>query len=137
VPANHGQVFAALLRTCGLSPQQVTLELEVGGLSSGDPVQRAITNYQAQGYQLAIHRFGRGDPNDALLEQLRPDIVRLDASQLQSPQRLRDIARKTRAIGARLLLEDGATAHDIPHGTGELRQARSEAATLNELRSAA
>ena len=127
VPTNHGQVFAALLRTCGLSPQQVTLELEVGGLSSGDPVQRAITNYQAQGYHLAIHRFGRGDPNDALLEQLRPDIVRLDASQLQSPQRLRDIARKTRAIGARLLLEDGATPQSIPHGTGELRQARPEA----------
>ena len=91
------------------------------------PVQRAITNYQAQGYHLAIHRFGRGDPNDALLEQLRPDIVRLDASQLQSPQRLRDIARKTRAIGARLLLEDGATPQSIPHGTGELRQARPEA----------
>ena len=105
VPSDHGLAFEEILRSCGLLPKQITLELEIDGIAATEHLQQAIANYKARDYHVAVHRFGRVDLNFDLLEALRPEIVRLDTNLLENPQILTDATRRIHAIGAKTLIE--------------------------------
>jgi EAL domain-containing protein (putative c-di-GMP-specific phosphodiesterase class I) len=105
VPSDHGLAFEEILRSCGLLPKQITLELEIDGVAATEHLQRAVANYKARGYHVAIHRFGRVSLNFDLLETLRPEIVRLDTSLLENLDTLTNATQRIHAIGAKTLIE--------------------------------
>ncbi|GHT96810.1 hypothetical protein AGMMS49545_22870 [Betaproteobacteria bacterium] len=105
VPSDHGLAFEEILRSCGLMPKQITLELEIDDITATGHLQRALANYKARGYHVAIHRFGRVSLNFDLLEILRPEIVRLDTNLLENPDTLTVATRRIHAIGAKTLIE--------------------------------
>ncbi|MDR1889583.1 MAG: EAL domain-containing protein [Zoogloeaceae bacterium] len=105
VPADHGLAFEEILRDCCLMPKQITLELEIDGIDATDHLQLAVANYKARGYHIAIHRFGRLNLNFALLERLRPEIVRLDTRLLENPETLTRTTRRLQSLGAKTLIE--------------------------------
>ena len=105
VPSDHGLAFEEILRSCGLMPKQITLELEIDGIDATEHLQRAVANYKARGYHVAIHRFGRVSLNFDLLETLRPEITRLDERLLEDPETLADATRRIQSLGAKTLME--------------------------------
>jgi len=76
VPSQHGLVYEAILKRCGLAPEDIVLEIEVpaGGLSAG--LRQAIDNYRLRGYRLALAWPDSPEGDPAALE-LQPDIIRL------------------------------------------------------------
>jgi EAL domain-containing protein (putative c-di-GMP-specific phosphodiesterase class I) len=105
VPSDHGLVFEETLRSCGLIPKQITLELEIDGIDAEAHLKLAVSHYKARGYHIAIHRFGRLRLNFALLEVLRPEIVRLDSRLLENPDTLSEIANRLQSLDAKTLIE--------------------------------
>ena len=43
VPTDHGLAFEEILRSCGLTPQQITLELDADGLEDVDHFTLAVS----------------------------------------------------------------------------------------------
>lgn len=99
VAADHGLAFEEILRSCGLMPEQITLEFDVG--NGGDAhLRRAIASYQSRGYGIAIGGFARHDIGFSLLEEICPAIVKVD------PQRpLLPSIDQLHALGALVLSE--------------------------------
>lgn len=79
VPSRHGLVYEAILKRCGLGPADIVLDL---ALQQGTPdrhLRAALDNYRQRGYRLALSNVR--PPSDlALLLELKPDILRLDAA---------------------------------------------------------
>lgn len=112
-PSEHGPAFEELLRSCGLMPDQVTVELEIDNMQSEEQLKHAIANYKRQGYRIAIHRFGRSILRYDLLRKLSPHIVHLDASLFKFPKKLKKVMEHIHALGALVLF--GET-HSKPTG---------------------
>ena len=69
VPNQHGLVYEAILKRCGLAPQDIVLQVDASALASEpDQLQRALANYRQRGYRLAV--LGDSPGRD-----LRPDII--------------------------------------------------------------
>lgn len=80
VSAEHGQTFEAILRRCGLAPEQVVLEILESAIDDTPHLAEAVASYRARGYRIAIDDFGRQHSNFDRLWQLEPDLVKLDRS---------------------------------------------------------
>lgn len=119
VRSEHGPAFEALLHSCGLMPDQVTVELEIDNIKNEEHLKQAIANYKHQGYRVAIHRFGRNILCYDLLRKLSPHIVHLDASLFNFPEKLRKAMEYIHALGAQVLF--GET-HSRPTGINNLLQ---------------
>lgn len=87
VPAGHGQVFESALRACGLLPESVTLVVNVKG-SPGAPLRSALDSYRAHGYQLALNVQGLEASDTDWLKEISPELVLLDSSLIDEPERL-------------------------------------------------
>lgn len=75
VPSQHGMVYEAILKRCGLAPSDIVFDIDVP--AAGDDVYRlALDNYRRRGYRLALRMPGVGDCSTALLAW-QPEIVRL------------------------------------------------------------
>lgn len=105
MPANHGLAFEELLRPVGLLPAQVTLEVDIFGVTQRDKLAEAIRNYRSRGYGIALAGFGRGTIDFSLLRALQPSIVKLDPLLLSSPRPLHRIVSQLHELGARILAE--------------------------------
>jgi len=79
---DHGRAFEAILRFFGLTPDKVVLEVLESEIEDIDRLKRAIANYRARGYRIAIDDFGRRHSNFDRLWLLEPDIVKFDRSLL-------------------------------------------------------
>lgn len=77
---HHGHVFETVLARCGLTPDRVILELTDDGFEPVAPLAAAIAEYRERGYRVAIDNFGRHTSDLERLEQLAPDVVKLDRS---------------------------------------------------------
>jgi EAL domain-containing protein (putative c-di-GMP-specific phosphodiesterase class I) len=80
VNRHHGHAFQSILSRCGLTPPRIVLEIADDGFTSPLRMARAINEYRARGYRVAIDNFGRHSVDLERLEQLAPDIVKLDRS---------------------------------------------------------
>lgn len=120
VPADHGLAFEEILRPCGLVPEQITLELEIDAIEDTDHLKLAVHNYRARGYGIAIARFGRKPIDFKLLEELQPDLVKLDPLLLASARPLQRLIERLHQLGAKVVIEGVET-----------RTLRQGAATLN------
>ncbi|MBS1230336.1 MAG: hypothetical protein H6R17_3613 [Proteobacteria bacterium] len=110
VSADHGLAFEEVLRTCGLMPAQITLEIEIDGVDDQAQLVGAVANYKSRGYGIAVGRFGRREVNFALLQEIAPAIVKLDPLLLAAtpqPQRLVD---RLHELGAQVMIEGADTA---------------------------
>jgi EAL domain-containing protein (putative c-di-GMP-specific phosphodiesterase class I) len=76
VQNQHGLVYEAILKRCGLAPQDIVLAIEVQGVAPDGHFARALENYRQRGYRLAIGAApGNMQPEPIL--GLQPEIVRL------------------------------------------------------------
>ncbi|QLG89452.1 EAL domain-containing protein [Chitinibacter bivalviorum] len=78
--SDHGAYFERILNSLGFSPNQVVLELLENDVSNVDAsaISRAVKNYRAKGYRIALDDFGHGMANLDRLWLLEPDFVKLD-----------------------------------------------------------
>lgn len=105
VPADHGLAFEEILRPCGLVPEQITLELDIDNIEDKSHLRHAVDNYRARGYAIAIQNFGRKPIDFSLLEQLRPDLVKLDTLLLSSTRPLARLIERLHRLGAKIVIE--------------------------------
>lgn len=75
VSGGHGLVFEAILKRCGLGPEDIVLHLT--GNAAADPgrLAVAVSGYRERGYQLALEGVGNDGPGRLQLLALRPEIV--------------------------------------------------------------
>lgn len=124
VPSRHGLVFEAVLKRCGLGPDDIFLEVDAPELAGDPHVHAALAAYRQRGYHLALD-CGRSDPArlDDLLA-LRPEVVKLDFSRLAAANLDPvPLVQGVHAAGAAVVAEHLATAE-------QLEAARRSAADL-------
>ena len=83
VSHSHGEAFEGLLHLCGLSPQQVVLEILESSVDDLALLQTALQSWRQRGFQIAIDDFGCQHSNFDRLWQMTPDIVKLDRQLVQ------------------------------------------------------
>ena len=76
VPSQHGLVYEAILKRCGLSPEDIVLELAAGAIDADGHFTQALQSYRQRGYQLALRLDDASAPLDKALA-LQPDVIRL------------------------------------------------------------
>lgn len=82
VTSGHGLVFEAILKRCGLSPDNIFFELRAGDISDPASLADALAAYRSRGYRIAIDQAGP-DISAALLNALRPELVKFDVRTLE------------------------------------------------------
>jgi len=107
VAVDHGMVFEEILRSCGLMPEQITLEFDVGDGVNASHLARAIDNYRSRGYGIAIGRCAVRAIDFSWLSAIRPAIVRLDCGRPVEP--LRDLVDHVHQCGALAMGDDAET----------------------------
>lgn len=76
VHSQHGLVFEAVLKRCGLAPEDIVLELDHCELVGCAHLAAALDSYRQRGYRLAL--CGIDSPHAAMQAlQLAPDVIRL------------------------------------------------------------
>lgn len=59
VTNQHGLVYEAILKRCGLAPQDIVLHVDIGSLPQTPArLAEALTNYRQRGYRLALAGIG-------------------------------------------------------------------------------
>ena len=105
VPTDHGLAFEEILRSCGLTPQQITLELDADGLEDVDHFTRAVAAYRQRGYGIALSGFGRSSIDLSLVRALQPDVVKFDLLLLVSTRPLEGLIEEIHDVGAKVAIE--------------------------------
>ena len=127
VGSDHGLVFEEILRRCGLSPDQVVMEILESEVEDLAPLKDAIANFRSRGYRIAIDDFGRGHANLDRVWELAPDIVKLDRRLIatgSTDRRIRAVLPKLvdvlKAQGAQVLFEgiENPDHLDLAHESG-------------------
>ncbi len=80
VPNQHGLVYEAILKRCGLAPDDIVLELDVPNLPPDAHFTHALAAYRERGYRLALRvPEACADPGAAwaAVLALRPDRLRV------------------------------------------------------------
>lgn len=78
VSSQHGLIFEAILKRCGLAPEDIILELDHCESAGCAHLAEALGSYRQRGYRLAL--CGIGSPLVAMQAlQLAPDVIRLPA----------------------------------------------------------
>ena len=75
VAGDHGLAFEEILRSCGLLPAEIILELEVYDGIDSEHLLRAIANYKSRGYGIALRGSDDRIPSQALIHDVRPMLV--------------------------------------------------------------
>jgi EAL domain-containing protein (putative c-di-GMP-specific phosphodiesterase class I) len=77
VPNQHGLVYEAILKRCGLAPEDIVLEFSAGHLGSDGRLAAAVSNFRQRGYRLAL-REPALSRDVAAVVALQPEFVRFD-----------------------------------------------------------
>lgn len=78
VQSQHGLVYEAILKRCGLGPEDIVLQIDASSAGRNPRLAEALANYRQRGYRLAIAGLGSALAVDELL-LLEPDILQLRA----------------------------------------------------------
>lgn len=119
-PTGHGLAFEEVLRTCGLLPEQITLEIEIDGTDDAAHLLRAVDNYKRRGYAIAVGRFGRRASNFDLLREVGPAIVKFDPSLTGASTPLAPLVERVHGFGAQVMLggNDSDALWTLAHDSG-------------------
>ena len=80
VPADHGMAFEEILRSCGLLPSHITLEIELPDHASLAHVTWAIDNYKRRGYGVVLSGNGVVGLDADSIERITPTFIRLNGN---------------------------------------------------------
>jgi len=86
VAQEHGSAFEKLLELCGLTPEQVVLEILESSVDQLELLQTAVKAYRGRGFRIAIDDFGCQHSNFDRLWKLTPDLVKLDRHLVQQAE---------------------------------------------------
>jgi EAL domain-containing protein (putative c-di-GMP-specific phosphodiesterase class I) len=76
VQNQHGLVYEAILKRCGLAPEDIVLQFDTCSIGIQPRLADAVSNYRQRGYRTCL----TGPlPSEALLT-LKPDIVQFDSA---------------------------------------------------------
>lgn len=79
VQSQHGLVYEAILKRCGLAPEDIVFAIDANALPDAPHLPGALENYRQRGYRLALSA-----PVElagvARLAGFAPDIVRIDGT---------------------------------------------------------
>jgi EAL domain-containing protein (putative c-di-GMP-specific phosphodiesterase class I) len=76
VQSQHGLVYEAILKRCGLAPADIVLEINARQIGHQASLSQALNNYRQRGYRLALSDFSSTPDFDGLLA-LQPNILKL------------------------------------------------------------
>ncbi|HQU80234.1 MAG TPA: EAL domain-containing protein [Azonexus sp.] len=105
VQSQHGLVYEAILKRCGLAPEDIALDIDASRLGGNPHLAAALGNYRRRGYRLALREPAVAGDLAALVE-LKPEVIRLAAP---APELLQ--AARCASIAAELAGID--TGHDL------------------------
>lgn len=77
VPNQHGLVYEAILKRCGLAPEDIVLDIDASRLGGNPHLATALGNYRRRGYRLALRDPDLG--GIGALIGLQPEVVSLAA----------------------------------------------------------
>lgn len=75
VQNQHGLVYEAILKRCGLAPDDIVLMIDASIISHHPRLAEALSNYRQRGYRLAL----AGAVAEADVLVLKPDILQIEA----------------------------------------------------------
>jgi EAL domain-containing protein (putative c-di-GMP-specific phosphodiesterase class I) len=87
VSSNHGYAFRRILHALGLPVHQIVLQLPAAGTARRWLVNYVADNYRRNGFRLALNAATPAEAI-AVLEQFRPDVVKVDAGACAGDARL-------------------------------------------------
>ena len=92
VQNQHGLVYEAILKRCGLAPEDIVLELAADSLDSSGHFAHALANYRQRGYRVML-RVSSGNAAAISSLILQPDAICLSERQstLEAEARQRNI----------------------------------------------
>ncbi len=90
--------FPALLRGCGLKPQQLVVEILESPVSPRVDLGAVISYFRELGVLVALDDFGAGHSNFERIWKLKPDIVKLDRCFVLSAERDRAMRRSLPSV---------------------------------------
>jgi EAL domain-containing protein (putative c-di-GMP-specific phosphodiesterase class I) len=73
VQNQHGLVYEAILKRCGLAPEDIVLQIDASSIGHHPRLAEALANYRQRGYRLAL----AGTIKEADLLALQPDIQQI------------------------------------------------------------
>lgn len=112
VTNDHGAVFRHILDSLELPVDQIILQLPRSGLNQPWMVSFVVANYRRNGFRVATRASGT-DEVAQQLEQLRPDMIRIDIHSVGSVERLADVIEHANALGTALLFSRVDRALDL------------------------
>lgn len=120
IPNQHGLVYEAILKRCGLAPQDIVLHIDSQSPGNAAGLGEALASYRLRGYRLAL--TAPAGTSSAWLRSFAPDIVQLPPSHdLSDHEALRcdDISVELIGIDSGLIYQQ-AVASGVALGQGDL-----------------
>lgn len=98
------------LKALNLKPSQIVMEVVELNARDESSLTKAMNRLSAGGFKIAVDDFGTKASNRARVEQIRPDILKIDRSLLLdymdgSPQELTSGLVLAKKIGAKVVVE--------------------------------
>ncbi len=104
VSSNHGHAFQRILDALGLPLGRVVLQLPQVNAQQGWLLNYVADNYRRNGFRFAVNVAG-GREGLALLERVRPDVLKVDARALHDEAALVELLLRTASVGAQLVFK--------------------------------
>jgi EAL domain-containing protein (putative c-di-GMP-specific phosphodiesterase class I) len=102
VSSNHGAVFRHILDVLDIPDDRILLQLPQARPDHQWAIGFVVANYRRNGFRVAT-RAANVDEAVQHLEQLRPDLIRIDSHASGNDERLADVIEYADALGTTLL----------------------------------
>ncbi|GGX81270.1 EAL domain-containing protein [Massilia dura] len=121
VSSNHGHAFRRILDSLELPLDRILLQLPPTTPQQGWLLGYVADNYRRNGFRFAVHA-GSVQEGLALLERVRPDVIRYDARDARDWEGLARLLTAAAGKGARVLFHhaEGAAALSALQGIADL-----------------
>ncbi len=104
VAGAYGQIFAAIVHTAGFPPEKIVLQILADGAQDEEQLARAVGQFKAHGFLIALDDFGRDHGRHTVdrLFRLKPHVVMFSRVLLQRGygDALSRLVRVARELGA-------------------------------------
>lgn len=120
IPNQHGLVYEAILKRCGLAPQDIVLHIDNQSTGSLPGLGEALTSYRTHGYRLAL--TAPAEVSTVWPPSFTPDIVQIPRSHdLSDHEALRRDGIRVELIGIDSgLIYQQAVTSGVALGQGDL-----------------
>jgi EAL domain-containing protein (putative c-di-GMP-specific phosphodiesterase class I) len=121
VSSNHGHAFRRILASLELPLERIVLQLPPTTPQQNWLLGYVADNYRRNGFRFAVHA-GSVQEGLALLERVRPDVIRFDSRDVRDREGLARLLSVAAEKGARVLFHhaEGAGALSSLHGIADL-----------------